>query len=65
MSSSCSSSILAVLDKISLGQTITVYFDSTFRTGKFQGIQNGNVVIVTTAAISVFIPLRKVIAVTF
>ncbi|OXM83554.1 hypothetical protein [Paenibacillus rigui] len=59
------SSILSILDKVSLGTQITVYFDSAFRTGKYQGIKDGNVVITTSAGITVYIPLRKVEAVTF
>ncbi|MFH5186821.1 hypothetical protein ACHHV8_31875 [Paenibacillus sp. TAB 01] len=59
------STILGILDRVSLGTRITVYFDSAFRTGKYQGIQNGNVVITTSAGINVYIPLRKVEAVTF
>jgi hypothetical protein len=53
-------SILAILRNVSLGQTITVGTDSGNFTGRFAGIENGNVLLTTTTGALVFIPLRQI-----
>lgn len=53
-------SITSILAKLSLGQTITVEtFTATPKTGKFQGVENGNLVL-TVGSDTNYIPVRAI-----
>ncbi|WP_079913642.1 hypothetical protein [Paenibacillus sp. 32352] len=62
-SSSNSTAIAAIVARLSLGQTIRVFYDSTSVTGKFQGVTGGNIQVVSTAGNSFYIPLSNILSI--
>ncbi|TVY08671.1 hypothetical protein [Paenibacillus cremeus] len=55
--------VFSTLNHVGLGTRITIFFDSTNRTGKFQGIQHGNAVLTTDSGSLFFIPVNRIVAV--
>ncbi|WP_028551813.1 hypothetical protein [Paenibacillus sp. UNC451MF] len=58
-----SSSIISIIERLSLGQTIRVFFDNTSVTGKFQGLKGCTIQVVSSVGNSFYIPVQNILSI--